>query len=151
VHRRLDPRSILATVLPVVALCLVVTVCFAAPAKSYRLIAHRGGVVEEKFPDNSASALKAAIARRYWMLEVDIRETKDGVLVMRHDADLKLDYGDPRKVFETTWGEIEKLRSSATGERIWRFDELVPAAKAAGLRLMLDSKDPHSSAGNSAP
>ena len=34
-----------------------------APAKPYKLIAHRGGVVEEKLPDNSFAALKAAAAR----------------------------------------------------------------------------------------
>lgn len=142
-NRRFDPRSLLATVLPVLALCLLVTVCFAAPAPPYQLIAHRGGVVEDKFPDNSAAALAAAVARGYWMLEVDLRETKDGVLVMRHDADLKLDYGDPRAVFATTWDEIRRLQTPLAAQRIWRFDDLVPAAKAAGLRLMLDSKDPH--------
>ena len=65
---------------------------------AYKLIAHRGGVVEDKFPDNSAPALHAAIARGYWGLEIDIRETKDGVLVMRHDPDLKLYYNDPRQL-----------------------------------------------------
>ncbi|HYD84553.1 MAG TPA: glycerophosphodiester phosphodiesterase family protein, partial [Opitutus sp.] len=59
---------------------------------AYKLFAHRGGVVEDKFPDNSADAVRAAIERGYWGLEIDIRETKDGVLVLRHDADLKLYY-----------------------------------------------------------
>lgn len=116
----------------------------AAPAARYKLIAHRGGVVEDKFPDNSAAALHAAVARGYWMLEVDIRETKDGILVMRHDADLKLHYDDPRAVFETTWAEMRGLHANLADQNLWRFEDLVAAAKAAGFRLMLDSKDPHS-------
>ena len=63
---------------------------FVEAAQTYHLIAHRGGVVEDKFPDNSAAALAAAVARGYWGIEIDIRETKDGVLVMQHDPDLEL-------------------------------------------------------------
>src|SRR5687767_1068040 len=113
-------------------------------AREYRLILHRGGVVEDKFPDNSAGALQAAVARKAWMLEVDIRETKDGVLIVRHDPDFKLNYNDPRQVRELTWEEIRHLRSDIAEQRPWRFEDLVKAARDTGLRLMLDSKDPHS-------
>ena len=116
----------------------------AAPAKDYKLILHRGGVVEDKFPDNSAAAFEAAVARKAWMLEVDIRETKDGVLVMRHDPDLTLHYHDPRQLRELTWEEVRQLRSDIAAQHPWRFEDLVKAARDAGLRLMLDSKDPHS-------
>jgi hypothetical protein len=116
----------------------------ASRDSAYKLIAHRGGVVEDKFPDNSAAALKAAVDRGYWMIEVDIRETKDGELVMRHDADLKAYYGDARRVHEATWNEIRGLRSDVAGQSLWRFEDMVKAARAGGVRLMLDSKDPHS-------
>lgn len=112
-------------------------------AAPYRLIAHRGGVVEDRFPDNSAAALHGAVARGYWGLEIDIRETKDGVLVMQHDPDLKLNFGDPRLIFETTWEELHPLRTRVAGQPLWRFEDVVQAARDAGLRLMLDSKDPH--------
>ena len=125
-------------------LLLLALAVIAAPAARYRLIAHRGGVVEEKFPDNSAAALKAAVARGYWMLEVDIRETKDGVLVMQHDPDLRLNFGDARRIFEMSFADLAPLRTKIAAQPIQTFDELVRAAKAAGLRLMLDSKDPHS-------
>lgn len=118
----------------------------AAPIDpAYKLFAHRGGVVEEKFPDNSAPAVQAAIQRGYWGLEVDIRETKDGVLVMRHDADLKLYYNDPRQLADLTWEQIAALPSTVPGHATSRFENVVKAAREAGLWLMLDSKDPHSS------
>lgn len=111
---------------------------------AFKLIAHRGGVVEDQFPDNSASAIQAAIARGYWGIEIDIRETKDGVLVMRHDADLKLYYNDPRQLADLTWNQLNELPSTIPGHRTLRFEEGVKAARDAGLWLMIDSKDPHS-------
>lgn len=122
--------------------CLGVAAGFAAAP--YQLIAHRGGVVEDKFPDNSAAALEAAVARGYHGLEIDIRETKDGVLVMQHDPDLQLNFGDARKIFECTWDELRPLRTKSGNQALWTFDEVVQAAHAAGLRLMLDPKAPHS-------
>ncbi|HEX2862003.1 MAG TPA: glycerophosphodiester phosphodiesterase family protein [Lacunisphaera sp.] len=113
-------------------------------AAPYQLIAHRGGVVEDKFPDNSAAALQAAVARGYRAVEVDIRETKDGVLVMQHDPDLQLNFGDPRRIFECTWEELRPLRTTRGGQPLWTFEDVVKAARAAGLRLMLDPKAPHS-------
>jgi hypothetical protein len=126
------------------ALLLLFTSASAFADPTCHLFAHRGGVVEDKFPDNSAAALQAAVARGYWGLEVDIRETKDGVLVMQHDPDLKRNFGDPRKIIDLTWDELSPLRTTKGRQPLWRFDDLVAAARAAGLRLMLDSKDPHS-------
>jgi glycerophosphoryl diester phosphodiesterase len=111
---------------------------------TYKLIAHRGGVVEDKFPDNSAPALQAAIERGYWGLEVDVRETKDGVLVLRHDPDLKLYYNDSRQLADLTWEELNRLPPTVHGHRTLQFEEVVKDARAANLWLMLDSKDPHS-------
>jgi glycerophosphoryl diester phosphodiesterase len=135
-----SPRFLSAAAL--VALTLVSA--FAAPAASYKLILHRGGVVEDKFPDNSGGAFDAAAQRKVWMLEVDIRETKDGIAVMRHDPDLKLHYDDPRKVQDLTWAELRRLRSTKGREPLLTFEELVTRAKKAGIRLMLDTKPPHS-------
>jgi glycerophosphoryl diester phosphodiesterase len=115
-----------------------------ATTKEYKLILHRGGVVEEQFPDNSAAAFQAAVARKVWMIEVDIRETKDGVLIARHDPDFKRNYNDARLVRELSWEEIRALRSDIAHQQPWRFEDLVKAAHESGVRLMLDSKDPHS-------
>lgn len=110
----------------------------------YKLIAHRGGVVEDKFPDNSGPALQAAAERGYWGLEIDIRETKDGVLVMRHDADMEQYYNDSRQLADLTWDELNRLQPTIAGHRTLRFEDVVRAARDAGLWLMLDSKAPHS-------
>jgi len=131
-------KSVLACLL-----LLATGIAASAAGSSYRLFAHRGGVVEDKHPDNSAAALQAAVARGYWGLEIDIRETKDGVLVMQHDPDLQLNFGDPRPIFASTWAELQPLRTKAGAQALWRFEDVVKAAHDAGLHLMLDSKDPH--------
>ena len=128
---------------------LVVASCALSSAiaeidPAYQLFAHRGGVVEDRFPDNSAPAIQAAIDRGYGGLEIDVRETKDGVLVLRHDADLKLYYDDPRQLADLTWDQLNELPSTIPGHRTLRFEEGVKAARDAGLWLMIDSKDPHS-------
>ncbi len=132
-----------------IRLCLLILA--AAPGLSaardaagyFRLIAHRGGVVEEQFPDNSAAALEAAVARGYRGLEVDIRESKDGVLVMQHDPDFKRNFGDARRAQDLTWDEMRALRSRVADQPVLRFEDVVKKAREAGLWLMLDSKNPH--------
>ena len=127
-----------------VLLALALPIATNAAAANYKLIAHRGGVVEDKFPDNSAAALHGAVARGYWGLEIDIRETKEGVLVMQHDPDLKLNFADSRAIHEARWNELRTLRTTKADQPLWRFEDLVKAARDAGLWLMLDSKAPHS-------
>lgn len=52
---------------------------------AYRLIAHRGGVVEGRHPENSAAAVAGAIERGYAMVEIDVRLTADDQIVCFHD------------------------------------------------------------------
>lgn len=109
---------------------------------NFKLIAHRGGVVEGKYPENSKASIEEAIRRGYWMLEVDIRETKDGIAVAQHDADFERFFGHPGKASEMTWDEIKKLRSSPGNERPLLFDEFAALCKGK-IFLMLDTKEPH--------
>lgn len=103
------------------------------------LIAHRGGIVDDAHPENSPSSVEAAIERGYWMIEVDIRRTRDGQAVIQHDATFQRFYGEPRALADMTWAEVERLRATPGGTRPMTFDEL--CARCAGrIRLMLDIK-----------
>lgn len=103
------------------------------------LIAHRGGVVDEDHAENSRASILAAIERGYWMLEVDIRETKDKRAILHHDADFQRYYNDSRRVEEMTWEEIKQLRSEIDGARPILFSEAAELA-AGQVSLMLDVK-----------
>ena len=109
-----------------------------------KLIAHRGGVVDERHIENNIPGVEEAIRRGYWMLEVDIRESKDGHLVVQHDADFQRFYGDKRRVSDMTWEEIRELRSTPGDLRPLEFAEYAAACRGK-IRLMLDIKEPEHS------
>lgn len=104
-----------------------------------KIIAHRGGVVGDEHAENSPASVAAAIERGYWMIEVDIRESADGKLVVQHDADFTKFYNDPRLLAEMSWPEIAELRAEPGGSRPMQFHELTALVKGR-LRLMLDTK-----------
>lgn len=111
----------------------------AAIAPEFKLIAHRGGIVDDQFPENSPGSLEAAIARGYWMVEVDIRRTKDGEPVLQHDANFQRFYGDPRKVEDMTWAEVSRLRGTPGGSKPIHFRDACAMCEGK-IRLMLDIK-----------
>lgn len=115
--------------------------CSLLSAQKFKLIAHRGGIIEGRYVENSKDAIEAAILRGYWMLEVDVRETKDGRLVVHHDENFQRFYGDPRKVAEVNMDEIKQLKSKPGGERPLEFTELAALCKGR-IRLMVDTKGP---------
>lgn len=127
---------------------LVLICCGLAPgaddAPAIDLCAHRGGVVDERLIENNLPGIEEAIRRGYWMLEVDIRKSKDGHLVVHHDADFRRYYGDERRVADMTWDEIKQLRSTPGDLRPLEFAEYAAACRGR-IRLMLDIKGPEHS------
>lgn len=108
-------------------------------AAPLRLIAHRGGIVDANCAENSPAAIEAAIKRGYWMVEVDVRESKDGRLVVNHDQSFRRFYGVSRFVEDMTWDEITKLKATPGGTRPMTFRELCELARGR-IRLMIDAK-----------
>jgi len=112
----------------------------AAFPPDVRLIAHRGGVTDTGEPENSPASLEAAIDRGYWMVEVDVRRTRDGRAILQHDPDFRRFYGVPRKVLDMDWKEIHGLRTKQGGSRPMAFEELCERCNGR-IRLMLDVKN----------
>jgi glycerophosphoryl diester phosphodiesterase len=109
-----------------------------------KIIGHRGGVVDEHHPENSAGAAKKAISRGYWMLEIDLDETKDGHIVVHHQS--FRDFGVPSLPSQLTMDEIRKLTSPADQSHPLEFSELAALCKGK-IQLMIDTKQPgHSKA-----
>jgi glycerophosphoryl diester phosphodiesterase len=109
--------------------------------ETLRLIAHRGGVVDDTIAENSRAAIEEAVRRGYFMVEVDVRESADGIPVSHHDKDFVRFYGDRRRLAELRWEEIAQLAGGPGGERPLRFSEVAEAC-AGRLAIMLDVKDP---------
>ncbi len=111
----------------------------AAIDPAYKLIAHRGGIVDDQHSENSPGSLQAAIDCGYWMIEVDIRRTKDGEPILQHDPNFKRFYGEDRLVEEMTWKEISRLRAQPGGTSPIHFRDVCGMCKGK-VRLMLDIK-----------
>ena len=95
----------------------------------FRLIAHRGGVVDSTAGENSLQALEKAAARGYWMVEIDVRLTKDGMLITHHDNSFKRSFGVDSTVASMNWADISQLRNSK-GYRVQSVEEVFQFCKA---------------------
>lgn len=105
---------------------------------NYYLIAHRGGVVDSNHAENSLPALKAAVAHGYQMVEIDMRLTKDSVLIIHHDMNFQRYFGLDKKVSEMNWEEIRKLKSN-TGSRVLQLEEALQYCSGK-IDVMIDNK-----------
>ncbi len=85
--------------------------------------AHRG-FHGEGAEENSVTAYERAIERGYG-IEIDIRFSRDGELVVFHDDTLARVCGVDKKVSELTVAELKELRLGNTEETIPTFKELL--------------------------
>ncbi len=133
------PRFAVRTAGLIFALALLVTTC-SAQQDPIRIIAHRGGVVDGHHPENSIGAARDGIRRGYWMLEIDLQETKDGRIVVHHD-DFMQSFGVFKFPADMTMAEIKQLRAVEDHSRPPEFSELAAACKGK-VQLMIDTKPP---------
>ncbi len=112
--------------------------------KGYKLIAHRGGIVEGQYNEFDPASLQAAIDQGYYMLEIDVRETKDGELIVNHDDNFDRFFNDPRRVDEMTWAEIKKLKSANGNYHPPSFEQVAEMC-AGKVEMMIDVKADNSS------
>ena len=79
------------------------------PSDQYvMVIAHRADW--RSFPENSIEAIRSAIKLGVDMVEIDVRRTKDGSLVLMHDETIDRTTNGSGKVSEMTFDEIKLLR-----------------------------------------
>ncbi|MEO7697547.1 MAG: glycerophosphodiester phosphodiesterase family protein [Chryseolinea sp.] len=106
-------------------------------AQTYKLIAHRGGVVDSLHTENSLPALEAAVKQEYWMTEIDLRQTKDGVFILQHERTLK-NFGIDKPVTDMTWNEINLLKNRQGSKVITLNDALLICR--GKMQVMIDNK-----------
>lgn len=101
-------------------------------------VAHRG-LHDDVFPENSLGAFRAAAEKGY-AIETDVHFTKDGLLAVYHDDDLKRMTGDPRELKDCTLAELKELRLAGTEEQIPSFAEFL-AEVDGRVPLLIEIKD----------
>ncbi|MFH1740599.1 MAG: glycerophosphodiester phosphodiesterase family protein, partial [bacterium] len=100
-------------------------------------VGHRGCV---KFtPENTIAAFNKAIELGADLLEMDVRETKDGYLVIMHDSTLNRTTNGSGKVSDRTLAEIKQLDAGSwfgpefKGEPVPTFEEVLAAIRGRAL------------------
>ncbi|MCS6876162.1 MAG: glycerophosphodiester phosphodiesterase [Aquificaceae bacterium] len=71
------------------------------------LVGHRGMPAKEL--ENTLQSVQKAIETGADVVEVDIQKTRDGVLVLSHDENLKRTFGVDINIRETDWEELKEL------------------------------------------
>lgn len=99
----------------------------------HRTFAHRGlFTADQSVPENSLPAFRAAVAAGYGV-ELDVQLTKDKVVVVFHDDDLKRVCGVDARVDAFTFDELQNMPLLNTVERMPTF---------ADVLTMIDGKIP---------
>ena len=107
------------------------------------IIAHRGASSDA--PENTLAAINLAWLQAADAVEVDVHLSRDGRVVVIHDADTKKTAGVKRKVAEQTWSELQKLDvgrwkgAAWRGERIADLDQAL-ATIPKGNRFFIEVK-----------
>ncbi|KAG9236214.1 putative glycerophosphoryl diester phosphodiesterase [Amylocarpus encephaloides] len=105
-------------------------------------IAHRG--YKAAYPENTMGAFRGAVEVGAHAIETDIHLSKDGVVVLSHDATLKRCFGIDRNIVDCDWGYLETLRTlKEPQERMPRLKDLLEYLAKPGLGeiwVLLDIK-----------
>jgi len=75
-------------------------------------IAHRGGIIEG-YPENTLAAFRRAIISGTEVVEIDIRGTKDGEVVILHDETLDRTTNGKGSVTNYTLEELKEFDAGA--------------------------------------
>ena len=102
-----------------------------------RTCAHRGN--SSLFRENTLVAVKSAIDSGADVVEIDVRLSKDGKVVVLHDPTLERLWGISAKVSDRSWTEISILGEG--DERIPLLAEVLPLFVNSHSKLMIDMED----------
>lgn len=106
--------------------------------------AHRGA--SALYPENSMSAFEGAVELGADWIELDVQETKDGQIIVMHDANLRRTTGINRAVWTVTYDEIKGLDCGSwfhpkfAGQRIPLLSDVLAFAKEQNIRLNIELK-----------
>lgn len=102
-----------------------------------RASAHRGD--SSAFRENTLPAVRSAIAKGAEIVEIDVRLTADGDVVVLHDPTLERLWGDPRAIGTVPTADIVAL--GAPDERPPLLADVLPLFAGTTSRLVIDLDD----------
>jgi glycerophosphoryl diester phosphodiesterase len=126
--------SLISTLLPDIYL----SAARPARASSVLVIAHRGGIFPD-IPENTLSNFRMAIQQGTDVIEVDLRSSRDGQILIMHDETLDRTTNGSGNISHFTLEELKQLDAGG-GERIPTFVDLLKIIEDTRAKLLLDIK-----------
>ena len=112
-----------------------------ASPRPVTIVAHRG--LTEDAPENTLAAIRQSIGRGVTVMEVDVRPTRDGQLVLLHDASLGRTTNCHGALAGFTLASLKSCDAGGPahqGERIPTLREALALVDGSSTRLLLDIK-----------
>jgi glycerophosphoryl diester phosphodiesterase len=103
--------------------------------KKMKFYAHRGASAD--FPEHTMAAYRGAIEQGALGFECDVRITKDEVLILWHDANMKKEANNAAIIANSTYAEIKQIYPAAM-----TLNELLNLAIENKKSLALETKHP---------
>jgi glycerophosphoryl diester phosphodiesterase len=111
----------------------------AVPVQAEFLIALHRGVMSPDQAENSAAAVRRAVAGRARIVEIDLRLTADGEMVVMHDPTVDRTTNGRGQVSSMTLAQLKALDIGG-GEPVLTFGEALDLVAGSETRLLLDLK-----------
>lgn len=113
-------------------------------ARTMEITAHRGA--STYYPENTMSSFIAAKQLGADWIELDLRQTKDGKVIVMHDSNFERTTGINKNTWELSLEEVSKLDAGYIfnpkfeGEKVLTLEETIEFAKKYGIKLNLELK-----------
>jgi len=120
--------------------CILLTSAWGSQCPDWTVlnIAHRGGIVPG-YAENTLAAYRRAISIGVDVIEIDLRGTRDGEVIVLHDETLDRTTDGSGMVTDRTLDELKQLNAGG-GESIPSYAEVLELAANSGVKLLLDIK-----------
>jgi glycerophosphoryl diester phosphodiesterase len=103
------------------------------------IVAHRGGAL--LWPENGRSACEGSVALGVEQLQVDIHPSRDGRIVVIHDATLDRTTDGTGPVADQDWAALSQLTlKGSASERILLLEEVIEILRPGRTKLRLEVK-----------
>lgn len=118
-------------------------------ARPIEITAHRGSSAQA--PENTRAAFHLAVLDGCDAIELDVQTCADGTVVVMHDRDLRRVAGDPRRLEDLAWIELQRVdvgrgfQARFAGERIPTLSDVLAWARdrvKLNIELKYNRPDP---------
>ena len=112
--------------------------------REVQVTAHRGASMF--YPENTMPAFIGAVEQGCDWIELDVQESKDGVIFVMHDTNFLRTTGTDANTWDLTWDEISRLDAGSffnhdyEGEQIPLFSDVLEFAKQNDVKLNIELK-----------